>query len=239
VTEAVAGELTRPRPARKSRWLRRTGNALIGLAVLVAIYAAVIVVWGDPVTAIYEHHQQGHLSRTLQSNGTIFVAHEHVPATAAPKPAELRRLAHAWQADIAVGGPVGRLVIPRLGVSQVVVQGTGSSQLDRGPGHYLQTSIPGLGRVTAVAGHRTTFGAPFRHIDNLSTGNLITFRLPYATFVYRVTGHQVVRSDDWSIIKPHGYDELVLSACHPLYSASHRWVVFARLAAVHPKEKHL
>jgi sortase A len=57
--------------------------------------------------------------------------------------------------------------------------------------------------------------------------------------VYRVTGHRIVRSDDWSIIKPHGYDELVLSACHPLYSASHRWVVFARLAAVHPKEKHL
>jgi sortase A len=220
--------------------MRRAGNAFIVLGVLVAAYAAVIVIWGDPITALYEHRQQAHLSHRLQTSGAAFETHHHIAATTVPGKAELARLATAWKAQLQVGGPVGRMRIKRIGVSEVIVQGTEASQLDRGPGHYLQTSLPGLGRVTAVAGHRTTYGAPFRHIDHLSRGNLITFELPYATFVYRVIGHRVVRSDDWSIIKPHGYDELVLSACHPLYSASHRWVVFARLAAVHPpKEKHL
>jgi sortase A len=144
----------------------------------------------------------------------------------------------AWKAQLQSGEPLGRLVIPALGVSQVVVQGTGTGDLERGPGHYAITSVPGLGRVSAVAGHRTTFGAPFRHLDKLEVGDTITFALPYGTFLYRVIGHKIVRSDDWSIIKQHGFDELVLSACHPLYSASHRWVVFARLAAVNPKESH-
>jgi len=241
VTDIVAGEIARPArvTTRRSRWMRRIANACFALAVVVAAYAAVIVVWGDPVTALYEHHEQKHLSHRLQAAGSVFVTHQQVPVAHAPGAAALTRLATVWRHDLEIGGPVGRLLIPRIGVSQIVVQGTGSGQLDRGPGHYPQTFLPGLGKVTAIAGHRTTFGAPFRHIDNVRAGDLITFRLPYATFVYRVTGHRIVRSDDWSIIKPHGYDELVLSACHPLYSASHRWVVFARLAAVHPKEKHL
>jgi sortase A len=241
VTEALASDIARPArvASRRSRWLRRTANVCFVVAALVAVYAAVIVIWGDPVTALYERHQQAHLSHRLESAGTAFVQHHRVPVERLPGTADLARLATAWRHDLDTGGPVGRLLIPRIGISQVVVQGTGSSQLDRGPGHYPQTFLPGLSAVTAIAGHRTTFGAPFRHIDHLRAGDLITFRLPYATFVYRVTGHRIVRSDDWSIIKPHGYDELVLSACHPLYSASHRWVVFARLAAVHPKEKHL
>ena len=60
----------------------------------------------------------------------------------------------------------------------------------------------------------------------------ITLQMPYGTFEYRVQYHRVVTDTDWSIIKPQGYDRLVLSACHPLYSASHRWVVFARAIAV-------
>lgn len=241
MTDIAADEVARPVRAAtgRSRWMRRTANACFALAVVVAAYAAVIMVWGDPVTALYEHHQQAHLSHRLQSTGSAFVAQQKVPVAHAPGKAELARLAATWRTDLETGGPVGRLMIPRIGVSQVVVQGTASGQLNRGPGHYPQTALPGLGKVTAIAGHRTTFGAPFRHIDHVRTGDLITFQLPYATFVYRVTGHRIVPSDDWSIIKPHGFDELVLSACHPLYSASHRWVVFARLAAVHPKEKHL
>jgi sortase A len=88
--------------------------------------------------------------------------------------------------------------------------------------------VPGLGRTVAIAGHRTTFGAWFRHIDSLRAGDPIILQMPYATFRYRVQYHRVVKSDDWSIIRQQGYDRLVLSACHPLYSASHRWVVFAR-----------
>jgi sortase A len=120
-------------------------------------------------------------------------------------------------------------------VRVIFVQGTNwAHDLSKGPGHYEETSVPGLGRTTAIAGHRTTFGAPFRHIDRLRRGDLVVLDLPYGTFRYRVLGHRVVNSSAWSIVRPRGFDELVLSACHPLYSASHRWVVFARLSEVIP-----
>jgi sortase A len=85
-----------------------------------------------------------------------------------------------------------------------------------------------------IAGHRTTFGAPFRHIDSLRRGDSITVALPYATFRYKVFKHEIVDSDDWSVIRDRGFDTLMLSACHPLYSAEQRWVVYARLVQVDP-----
>jgi sortase A len=84
----------------------------------------------------------------------------------------------------------------------------------------------------AVAGHRTTFAAPFRRIDRLREGDGIEVEMPYGTFHYRVTSHRVVDDGDWSIVRGVGYEQLVLSACHPLYSAEQRWVVFARLDAI-------
>ena len=83
-----------------------------------------------------------------------------------------------------------------------------------------------------IAGHRTTFGAPFRNINELASGNRIVLLMPYGTFTYRVFAHKIVRSNDWSILHRRRFDTLVLSACHPLYSASHRWIVFARLVSV-------
>jgi sortase A len=117
----------------------------------------------------------------------------------------------------------------------VVVQGTTAgidADLSKGPGHYMNTSFPGMGSTVAIAGHRTTYGAWFRNIDGIRNGDAIDLEMPYATFHYRVQMHQVVPNTDWAIIKPQGYERLVLSACHPLYSASHRWVVFARAVSV-------
>jgi sortase A len=131
------------------------------------------------------------------------------------------------------GQALGRIVIPRFGLSEIFVEGTDYwRSLTKGPGRYAMTSYPGLGRTTAIAGHRTTWSAPFRHIDELRAGDPITLRMPYGTFVYRVQRHEIVDNGDWSIIRPVGYDELVLSACHPLYSAAQRYVVFARLASI-------
>jgi len=90
----------------------------------------------------------------------------------------------------------------------------------------------------AIAGHRTTYGAWFRHIDEIRDGDTITLEMPYAMFTYRVQTHRVVPNTDWGIITPQGYERLVLSACHPLYSASHRWVVFARAVSVTLPGKH-
>ena len=106
--------------------------------------------------------------------------------------------------------------------------------LSQGPGRYPSTSLPGLDRTTAIAGHRTTFGAWFRHIDKLRKHDMFVIEMPYGTFRYEVLGHSVVPASDWSIVRNRGYDALVLSACHPLFSASHRWVVFARLRSVTP-----
>ena len=124
--------------------------------------------------------------------------------------------------------------MPRLGLNMVVVQGTSKRDLEKGPGHYdarsgVNTSLPGMGGVVAIAGHRTTYLHPFRHIDDLRPGDAIVLRMPYGTFRYTVYYHRIVGSSEWSILRRRRFEKLVLSACHPLYSASHRWVVFARL----------
>lgn len=178
---------------------------------------------------------------SLLPNPAAIAAPPAPPASAEPTPEEraaelearLRADAGRATARLGQGKALGRLVIPRLGLRTVVVNGTRwGEDLSRGPGKYEQTVLPGLGGLTAIAGHRTTFGAPFRHIDDLEAGDPITLELPYGTFRYRVVGHRIVDKADWSIIRPRGYEALVLSACHPLYSAAQRWIVVARLASV-------
>jgi sortase A len=149
----------------------------------------------------------------------------------------LGRDARRYKAQLEPGDAVGRLVIPRLGIDPIFVNGTSwGRDLSRGPGLYPESRLPATGRVTAIAGHRTTFGAWFRHIDDLTRGDPIDLVLPYGTFHYRVVEHEIVDNGDWSILDPRGYEVLVLSACHPLYSASQRWIVYARLVSVDPPQ---
>ena len=124
-------------------------------------------------------------------------------------------------------------VTSRIGLSTIVVENTDYwGSLSKGPGRYEEGSFPGLGQTTGIAGHRTTFAAPFRHINSIRNGDPVVLQMPYGTFTYRVLRHQIVDNGDWSIMRKVGFDELVLSACHPLYSASHRYVIFARLESV-------
>ncbi len=221
------------------RFRRRLGTVLIVLGVAVIAYAAVTVLWRDPVTDVYARWQQKELDSQLEAT---FEAYRTRPVGPVADTASVRQrrkavaaAAKAMRRDLDEGQPLGRLVIPKLGIRPVVVHGTRwRSDLSRGPGHYEQTSLPGLGRTTGIAGHRTTFGAPFRHIDELRRGDEILVELPYGAFTYRVVEHEIVDSDDWSVIRPRGYDALMLSACHPLYSAAQRWIVYARLVAVEP-----
>jgi sortase A len=227
---------------------RRLGIVLATVGVLVAAYAAVVVLWRDPATDLYSRWQQHELSEDLDE---AFAEQQPivVPQVAAevgedaPTAAELReaeRLAVARAANelhrkLRLGMALGRLTVPRLDLKTVFVYGTRwRKDLSRGPGHYPQTSLPGVDRTMAIAGHRTTFGAPFRHIDSLRQGDSITVAMPYGTFHYKVFKHEIVDSDDWSIVRDRGFDTLVLSACHPLYSAAQRWIVYARLVRVDP-----
>ena len=92
--------------------------------------------------------------------------------------------------------------------------------------------MPGLPGTVAIAGHRTTYLAPFRNINELHKGDRIALEMPYANFTYRVQGVRIVSPSEYSVVRRVGYDRLVLTACHPLYSAAQRIVVFARQVGV-------
>lgn len=169
---------------------------------------------------------------TTETTGTTGSLAVDTAAQAELMAGETRVAAEHFLKKIKPGQALGRIIIPKMGIDPVFVNGTTSDDLRKGPGRYPETSVPGLGQLTAIAGHRTTFGAPFRNIDDLAKGNEIVLELPYGTFTYRVTGHEIVDDEDWSVIDPRGYDTLVLSACHPLYSAEQRWIVYAKLIKV-------
>ena len=109
------------------------------------------------------------------------------------------------------------------------VEGTGTATCARGPGHYPATPLPGQRGTVAIAGHRTTYGAPFHDVDDLDRGDRIELAMPYGRFTYRVERTRIVPPTATGVTDRVGYDRLVLSACHPLYSAAQRIVVFARL----------
>jgi len=120
-------------------------------------------------------------------------------------------------------------------VTTVVVAGTGSKALRKGPGHYPSTPLPGVRGTVGIAGHRTTYGAPFRKIDKLRQGDEIEVEMPYGRFTYRVERARIVPPTATWVTNKVSYDRLILSACHPLYSAAKRIVVFARLVQSAPR----
>jgi len=142
----------------------------------------------------------------------------------------------AYQRSLHTGDPVGRLQIGRIGLKMVVVQGTDHETLKKGPGHYEPSGLPGEGHLIYVAGHRTTYLAPFARINDIEVGDYITFSVPYATFTYRVQRHYVVPSDQLSVLKDHGSEILRLQACHPRFFATHRYIVDAALASITPTD---
>jgi sortase A len=223
-------------PRRVSRALS-TLLILAGLLLLADVVAT--LVWQEPVTALV-----GLIQRT--DTDTRFLSYRTMPLSAGQRVA-LSRLATAEQRigylaqqeqrSVPDGAAVGRLQIARLGAVYDVVQGTPTGDLERGPGHYTGTGLPGQGRTVAIAGHRTTYLAPFRNLNELRRGDRIVLQMPYGTFTYVVQGQRIVSPNAWWITRNRGYERLVLSACNPLYSASQRIAVFARLLRVHPNAR--
>ena len=126
---------------------------------------------------------------------------------------------------------MGTLIIPRIGLDQVVVEGTGPSQLAAGPGHYPGTPLPGQQGNAAIAGHRTTHGRPFYNLDALASGDPITVTTLQGTFHFAVIRSEVVAPTDVGVLAPSSDPELTLTTCTPRYSAAQRLVVVARLVA--------
>jgi sortase A len=114
----------------------------------------------------------------------------------------------------------------------ILVNGTDEESLTRGPGRDLRTYMPGQDRLVYIAGHRTTFLAPFSHIDQIRAGDPITLEMPYGTFLYRAVRHLIVPASDVAVLRSPRHELLALQACNPRFFATQRYIVYARLVAV-------
>jgi sortase A len=215
----------------------RVGTFLLVIGLGVLAWAATVYFWKDPFTTAYTAYEQRRLESKLDAQ---FEAYEplRTPVAATPgKPKPLpnddvRREAKRFRLASDDGDAIAKLRIPRLGLSAVVVNGTGVGDLRRGPGRHLESYMPGEHELVYIAGHRTTYGAPFGNINELQPGDTITLELPYATVGYRVTRHRIVDDNDVSVLESPHHEQLVLQACHPRFFASERYLVYAKPVSV-------
>jgi sortase A len=219
------------------RVLRALSGVLIVTGVLLVADAVLTVVWQEPVTGLYAKVHQNELGGDLRKL-------DRAPVT----PAELQalRALHADSQRIAFlarslrrqardGQAIGRLRIPHIHASYVLVEGTDGAALQKGPGHYPDTPFPGMPGTVGVAGHRTTYLAPFNKLDELHKGDEVQLEMPYALVTYRVEQTRIVQPTAVWVTKSVGYNRLVMTACHPKYSAAKRIAVFARQVSETPR----
>jgi sortase A len=229
---------TRRRKSSASRRaLRVLAIALIAAGTIALLDAAVTLLWQEPFSALYAKLRQDHLNGALAKvdHATPNASEQRALVDLADVRRRVAFLAGSLEGRAKNGSAVGRIEIPRIGADFVVVKGTGTSELESGPGVYSETVFPGMAGTTAIAGHRTTYLAPFRHVDELRKGSVITLRMPYARFTYNVVDKRVVSpSNVAAAVDNVGYSRLVLSACTPLFSAAKRLLVYARLTRVQP-----
>jgi sortase A len=185
--------------------LRFVAAVMMVSGVLLIAVAGVTLLWQEPVSAFVTERKQAQLEDQFYDPPRRVIRQKPLP-----------------------GDAIARLEIKAIGVSDYVVEGTDTANLRKGPGHYPDTPLPGQPGTTAIAGHRTTYGAPFRDIDDVEPGQVITLDLPRGRYVYRVEQTKIVDDQDLSVLEPVGYKRLLLSACHPLYSAEQRVIVFAK-----------
>ena len=211
------------------------GTALLVGGVLVLIWVLVVWRWQDPFTALYTSWKQHQLSQSYEKRSRAYRPLTRPNETAGLTAADIRAEARRYRLVSKRGQAIGRLHVPRLGLNMVLVDGTDDSSLKKGPGLDRRTYMPGEGQLSYIAGHRTTYLAPFAHIERMRPGDSITIDVPYGTFRYRVYKHRVVPSNDMAVLRSHGRDIVELQACHPRFFATHRYIAYARLARVEPR----
>jgi sortase A len=209
---------------------------VLGGAVLLA-WCLLVWLWEDPFTGVYTRYEQHALSNSYDRLEAAYRPRSPAgrPASLAAGRRQIAREARRYRAEADRGAAIGRIAIPRLGLDMVMVNGTDGGTLKKGPGRDPRTFMPGQGELVYVAGHRTTYSAPFSDIDDLRRGDRVTLRVPYATFVYRVTGHVIVAASDLDRLRSRGREVLALQACHPRFFASHRYIVYARPVELIPR----
>jgi sortase A len=218
------------------RLIRDVSSVLILSGVLLVADAGATLVWQEPVTAAIAMVLRSDVNKSHLSYRTAPLSTTDTRALAGIQSlsARIAYLARRERDQVKIGDAIGQIQIPRIGHTYNIIQGTDTRSLEAGPGHYPSTAFPGMGQTVAVAGHRTTYLAPFRFLNQLSPGDRIFMTMPYGKFTYVVQYQRIVNPTQTSVIDDVGYDRLVLSACNPLYSAAQRIIVFARLRSVTP-----
>ena len=215
------------------RALRILGTLMIVGGLLSLAWAFVTWRWEDPVTSLYTAYEQRGLTSELEERFDMYARR---PEPVSLDPARIAADARRYRRETEMGDGFGRLEVPRLGLDMVLVYGTDTEPLKRGPGLDPRTFFPGQGRLVYVAGHRTTYGAPFSDIEEMRAGDLVRVEVPYATFTYTVTGNRIVDASDLSVLRTKNFEQIALQACHPRFFASQRWITYARLTKVEPPE---
>ena len=214
------------------RLFRTLGTLLIVLGLGTLVWGFAVWRWEDPFTSLYTAYEQRGLSSGLDERFASYTP--PVEQTETLDPADLAVEARRYRSETETGEGIGRIDVPRLGVRMVLVYGTDAETLKRGPGVDARTFFPGQNRLVYVAGHRTTYSAPFSDIQSLRNGDLIHVEMPYGTFTYTVTGSRIVAGDNLSVLTSKGFEQIALQACHPRFFASHRWITYGRLTSVVP-----
>jgi sortase A len=218
------------------RILRIVGTVMAVGGAGLLIWVIVVWRWQDPFTALYTTWKQHQLANSYEHRASAFPAptlKSGASLTAATE--EIRKQARRYRLSSKRGQAVGRIRVPRLELSMVVVDGTDHDSLTKGPGLDRRTYMPGEGQLIYIAGHRTTYLAPFAHIERMRPGDFVSLEVPYATFRYRVYKHRIVPANDLAVLRSHGREIVELQACHPRFFASNRYIVYARLVRIEPR----
>jgi sortase A len=204
------------------------GRVILVAGILILLFIPYLL-WGTGLmTARTQSQLRSQFGAAQLHSGTPPVKHLSAPPRGTTQPA---LPVAPPMTDPPIGSAVGELSIPKIGLSMVVVEGTGVAQLQAGPGHYPTTPLPGEMGNAAIAGHRTTYLHPFYNLDALAPGDPITVVTLQGIFLYRVTASLVVSPTDVSVVDQTLTPTLTLTTCNPRYSASQRLVVHAALVA--------
>ncbi len=195
--------------------VRGTGKTLIASGVLILLFVA-YQLWG---TGLHEARAQDALQDEFATSAP--------PTSVAPAGTEVTT--PPTTVPPLVGDAIARIVIPKANVDKIVVEGVGVEDLKKAPGHYPGTPMPGEPGNAAIAGHRTTYGAPFYDLSNLEPGDPITVTTRVGEFQYEVVQLQVVSPEAVEVLDPTDDDRLTLTTCNPRYSAAERLIVQAKL----------
>lgn len=209
-------------------FLRGVGQTLITFGLVVLLFCVYEIYF----TNVYTNKQQSRLGDDLRQSWTL--------TAPTPKPG-------AKLVAVSLGSGLAVLWVPRVGMvgksAKVVVEGVGTEDLKRGPGHYPGTALPGEVGNVVVSGHRTTYGAPFNRFDELRVGDAVVLETRDTWFTYRVSGQQVVQPTAVEVTYAVPGDKdakptrklLTMTTCNPKYSAKTRLIVSAELETSAPK----